>query len=71
MKNPCLMGWNLDVTHQCWVAPDAERIIGKAAGADDLAIMGAPSQAGHLRAGVNAVHSCSGSCVPEMNVTII
>lgn len=66
-----LVGGDLDVADQSWVAPDAERVVGEAAGADDLAVVRAPAQGGHLGAGVNAVDAGTGGGVPEVDVAIV
>lgn len=71
VKDSGLMCWNLNVAHQSRVAPDAEGVIGEAAGADDLTVVRAPSQAGNLRAGIDAVHSSTSCGIPEVNVTVI
>ena len=71
MKDSGLMRWDLNVANEGWVAPDTDRVIREAATADDLAIVGAPSEASNLRAGIDAVHSCASSCVPEVNVTVV
>ena len=71
VENTGLMRWDLNIAYQCWVAPDAKRIVWEAAGGDDLTVVGAPSQAGDLRAGVNAVYTSTGGGVPEMDVTVV
>ena len=65
------MSWYLDVADQCWIAPDAERVVRKSTRADELAVMFAPLNARHLRAGVDAVRPGAGGGVPEVNVTIV
>lgn len=71
MEDSGLVGWDLNVAHQGGVAPDAEGVVGEAAGADDLLVVGAPSKAGNLGSSVDAVHSCTGSCVPEVDVAVV
>jgi hypothetical protein len=66
-----LMSRDLDVAHQRRIAPDAEGVVGEAAGADDLLVVGAPPKAGNLRPSVDAVHSCAGGGVPEVDVTVV
>lgn len=65
------MSRNLDVAYQCRVAPNAQRIVGEAAGADDLPIVRTPTEACDLGSGINAVHTGSGSGIPEVDVAII
>ena len=71
MKYPGLMCWNLDVAHQGWIAPDAERVVREATGADDLLVVRAPSKASNLRTGVNAVDSSTSCSIPEVNMTVV
>lgn len=71
MKNPSLVGWDLDVANQSGIAPDAERVIGEPARADDLAVVFAPFKACHLRPSVDAVRPGSSSGVPEVDVPIV
>jgi hypothetical protein len=65
------MCWDLNVADQSWVAPDAERVVGKAAGADDLTVVRTPSEAGDLGSSVDAVDTSTSGGVPEVDVTII
>ncbi|KFX95175.1 hypothetical protein O988_05932, partial [Pseudogymnoascus sp. VKM F-3808] len=71
VENTGLVGWDLDVADESWVAPDAERVVGEATGADDLAVVRAPAKRGDLGAGVNAVDAGTGGGVPEVNVTVV
>jgi hypothetical protein len=71
VKDSCLVGWDLNIANQCWVAPDADGVVWETAGADDLTVVRAPSKAGDLRASINAVDTSAGSRVPEVDVTII
>jgi hypothetical protein len=71
VKNSGFMCGNLDVAHQGWVAPDAERVVREAAGADDLLVMRAPPKAGNLGPSVDTVDSSTSCSVPEVNVTIV
>lgn len=71
MKNSGLMCRNLNVAHQRWIAPNAERIIRETAGANDLSVMRAPPKTSHLGACVDAVHSSTGRSVPEMDMTVV
>lgn len=65
------MSRDLNVTDKSGIAPNAERVIGEAAGANDLAVAGAPSETGDLRAGVDAVHSGTRGGVPEVDMTVV
>ena len=60
VEDPALVGGNLDVADESGVARDAERVVGETARADDLAVVGAPAEAGDLRAGVDAVDARAG-----------
>lgn len=71
MQNPALVGGDLDVADESRVAPDAERVVGEAARADDLTVARAPPQAGDLRASVDAVHAGTRGGVPEVDVTVV
>src|SRR4051812_28589263 len=71
MQDTALMSRDLDVANQGRVAPDAERVVGVAAGRDNLAVVGRPPQAGDLRTGVNAVDTSTRCRVPEVDVTIV
>jgi hypothetical protein len=71
VKYSGLMCWYLDVAHQGWIAPDAERVVREATCADDLLVVRAPSKASNLRASVNAVDSSASCSVPEVNVTVV
>jgi hypothetical protein len=71
VKNSCLMCRDFDVAHKSWIAPDADGVVGKAACADNLAIVRAPSQTSDLRSCINAVHSSTSGGIPEVDVTII
>ena len=71
MEDAGLVGGDLDVADQSWVAPDAEGVVWEAAGADDLAVVGAPAQGGDLGAGVDAVDASTGGGVPEVDVTVV
>ena len=71
MQNPGLVGRDLDVAHQRRVAPDAERVVREAGGADDLAVVRAPAQAGDLRARVDAVDARARCRVPEVDVAVV
>ena len=66
-----LMRRDLDVTDQGRVAPDAERVVGEAARADNLAVVRAPAEAGDLAAGIDAVDASAGGGVPEMDHTVV
>lgn len=71
MKDAALVSRNLNVTDQSRVAPDAERVVREATGADNLAVVGAPAERCHLRTSINAVDSSTRGRVPEMDVTIV
>lgn len=71
MKNTSLVGWDLDVADQGWVAPDADGVVWEATGADDLTVMGAPSEGGNLRTGVDAVDTSTSGSIPEVDVTVV
>jgi hypothetical protein len=71
MENSSFVCGYLNVAHQGWIAPDAERVIREATGADNLTVVVAPSKACHLRPRVNAVGPRTGCRVPEMDVSII
>ena len=71
MQYPRLVGRDLNVLDQGRVAPDAERVVRKAARADDLAVVRAPPKAGHLRARVDAVGARARGRVPEVDVTVV
>jgi len=66
-----LVGRNLHVLHASRVAPDAERVVGEATSADNLLVVGAPSQAGNLGIRRNGVDASSGRRVPEMYLAIV
>lgn len=71
VKDTGLVSWDLNIANQGWVAPDADGVVWEAAGADNLAIVRAPSETGDLRSGINAVDTSTGGGVPEVNVTIV
>ena len=71
VQNASFVGRNLDVADKSWVAPDAERVIGKATGANDLPVVVAPPEACDLGASINAVGSGTGCRIPEVDVTVI
>jgi len=71
MQDPSLMGWNLYVSNQSRIAPDAEGVVREAARANKLSVVIAELQAGDLRACVDAVDSSAGSGVPEMDVSVV
>lgn len=71
MENAGLVRWDFNVADQGWIAPDAKRVVWEAAGADDLAVVGAPAEGGDLGAGVNAVDASTGGGVPEVDVTVV
>lgn len=71
VENTSLVGWDLDVADQGWVAPDADGVVWEATGADNLTVMWAPSEGGDLRAGINAVDTSTSGGVPEVNVTVV
>lgn len=66
-----LVSGDLNVTDQSRVAPDAERVVREATGADDLAVVVAPAQGGDLGASIDAVGTSTSGSVPEVNVTIV
>jgi hypothetical protein len=65
------MSRDLNVADQGWIAPDAEGVVREAAGADNFAVMRAPSKRGNLRTGIDAVDTSTSGCVPEVDVTVI
>lgn len=65
------MSRDLDITDESWVAPNAEGVVRETAGADDLAVVVAPSQTGDLGACVDAVGAGTGCGVPEVDVTVV
>jgi hypothetical protein len=65
------MCWDLNVADQGRVAPDAKRVVGEAAGADNLTVVRAPSKAGDLGSSVDAIDASTSGGVPEMDVTIV
>ena len=71
MEDSGLMCGYFHITDQGRVAPDAERVVWEAAGADNFLVMVAPAKAGHLGASINAVRPCTCCCVPEMYVPVI
>ena len=71
MENSGLVCGNLDVADECWVAPDTDGVIRESTSADDLTVVRAPSEAGDLRTGINAVDTSTGGGVPEVNVAIV
>lgn len=71
MENSSLVCWDLNVTNQSRITPDADRVVWEATGADNLTVVRAPSERGDLRTSVDAVDSCTGSGVPEVDVTIV
>ena len=71
VENSRLVRRDLDIAYQGWVAPDAQRVIWEAAGADNLFVVVAPAEACHLGPSVDAVSASSGGGVPEMDVSIV
>jgi len=71
VKHSGLVGWNLNVAHQSWVAPDTERVVGETASANNFLVVRAPSKTGDLGASVDAVHSCPSGRVPEVDMTVV
>ena len=71
MKHSGLVCRDLNIAYQGWITPDAERIVGEAAGADNLLVVRAPSKAGNLRTGVDTVNSGASRSVPEVDVTVV
>lgn len=65
------MSGNLNIANQSRVTPDAKRVVGESAGADDLTVMRAPAKTGDLRTGIDAVDTCASSCIPEVDMTVI
>lgn len=65
------MSWDLDIADQGWVAPDADGVVWEAAGADNLAVVRAPSERGDLGTSVDAVNTSSGGGVPEVDVSVV
>jgi hypothetical protein len=65
------MRGDLSVSDESWILPDAEGIVWKAARADDLTVVVAPSKTRHLGASIDAVRSGSGRGVPEMYVSVV
>lgn len=66
-----LVSGDLNIANQSRIAPDAERVVGEATGADDLAVVVAPAQGRDLGASVDAVGTSTSGGVPEVNVTIV
>lgn len=71
MKDTGFVSGDFDIADESWVTPDAQRVVGEPTGANNLAVVVAPAQAGHLRASVDAVGASTSSGVPEVNVTVI
>ena len=71
MEDSGLVCGNLNIADESWIAPNADRVIREATGADNLTVVRAPSEAGNLRTGIDAVDSCTCGCVPEMDMTIV
>lgn len=71
MENTGLVGWDLNVANQCWVAPDADGVVWEATGADNLLVVRGPSEGGDLGTSVDAVGSGTGGGVPEVDVTVV
>jgi hypothetical protein len=71
VKNTGLMCWDLDIANEGWVAPDADRVVWEAAGADNLLVMWAPAEAGDLRTSIDTVDASTSGGVPEVDVAII
>jgi hypothetical protein len=71
MKDSGLVSRNLNIPNQSGVAPDAERVVGKAAGADNLTVMRAPSKRSNLRTSIDAVDTSACGCVPEVDMTVV
>ena len=71
MEDSGLVGWDLDIANQSRVAPNADGVVWESTGADNLAVMRAPSETGNLGASVDAVNTCTGGGVPEVDVTIV
>jgi hypothetical protein len=66
-----LVGWDLHVLDAGGVAPDAEAVVREAAGGDNLLVVSAPAEAGHLGVGSNVVDASTGGGVPEVDLTIV
>ena len=71
MQDSALVRGDLHVADEGWVAPDGQRVVWEAAGADDLPVVGAPAQTGDLGPGVDAVDPSARRGVPEVDVTIV
>ena len=71
VKNTGLVSWDLNVANQGWVAPDADGVVWEAAGANNFTVVRAPSEAGNLGSGINAVDTSTGGGVPEVDVTVV
>jgi hypothetical protein len=71
VQHAALMGWNLSRLDQTWVCPDGDGAVGDAASGGNLTVVSAPSQAGDLAAGVNAIDASSSSGVPEVDLLIV
>lgn len=71
VEDSSLMRRDFDVADQCRVAPDAQRVVWESTRADNLPVVVAPPQAGHLGASVDAVGTGAGGGIPEVYVTVI
>jgi len=65
------VSWNLNVLDKGWIAPDAQAVVWEARGRDNLLVRGGPSQAGDLRASVDAVDASARGGVPEVDHTVV
>src|SRR4051812_32841770 len=65
------MGRNFDISHKCGIAPDAERVVGKAARTDKLPVVVAELETGDLRTSVDAVHPSTCGGIPEVDVSVV
>jgi hypothetical protein len=71
VEDSALVSRDLDGSDESRVAPDAKRVVGETAGADNFAVVRAPSERSNLRTSVDAVDASTGGGVPEVDVAIV
>jgi hypothetical protein len=71
VEDSALVGRDLDSSDKGRVAPDAQRVVGETAWADNLTVVRAPAERSNLRASVDAVDASTRGGVPEVDVAIV
>ena len=71
VQNARLVRRDLHVLDTGRVAPDAQAVVRETTSADDLLVVGAPSEAGDLRVSGDVVDASTSGGVPEVDLTIV